>query len=65
MGVRSYRILRPVDDPKYVIIVLEFETVEQARATETALRQMWSKIEGAVMSKAQTRILETVEVKEL
>jgi hypothetical protein len=65
MGVHRYRISRPVDDPKHVIIVLEFEKVDQARATETALRQLWTKVEGTVMSNAQTRILEIVESKEM
>ena len=65
MGVRHYRILRPIDDPKHVIIVLDFDKVEQAKATEAALRQLWSKIDTAVMSNAQMRILEHVESTEL
>jgi len=30
-GVTSHRVQRPIDDPKYVVIDLEFETDEQAR----------------------------------
>lgn len=29
-GVSHYQISRPVDDPKYVMIDLEFETINQA-----------------------------------
>lgn len=65
MGVRRYRILRAADDAKHVVVVLEFEQLDQAQAAESALRNMWSKLEGNVMSNAQTRILENVEFKEL
>ena len=60
-GVRRYSILRPVDDPKYVIIDLEFETLAEAEDTLDALRNLWSKVEGQVMMQPQTRILELVE----
>lgn len=65
MGVRRYRILRPVDDLKCVIIFLEFEQMDQAKASETALRQLLAKVEGTVMTKPKLRILEIVEAKEL
>ncbi len=65
MGVRRYRILRPIDDPNHVIIVLEFDALDQAKAAETALHQLWSKLEGGVMTDAKTGVLETVESKEL
>lgn len=31
-GVRTHRVQRPVDDPKYVVIDLDFDTVEAAEA---------------------------------
>ncbi|MFM2072597.1 MAG: hypothetical protein RLZZ623_2860 [Actinomycetota bacterium] len=31
-GVRSHRVLRPVDDPSYVLIDLEFDTADAALA---------------------------------
>lgn len=62
-GVRRYRVLRPVDDEKYVMIDLEFDTVEQAQALLTAVRAVWGRIEGTIMSNAQTRIVEAVETK--
>lgn len=65
MGARRYRILRPVDDPKCVIIFLEYEQLDQAKASEAALRQLLAKVEGTVMTKPKLRILEIVEAKEL
>ena len=65
MGVTRYRILRPIDDLKCVIIFLEFEAIEQARATEAALLKLLTKVEGTVMSKPKTRILEIIEAREL
>ncbi|MDJ0345359.1 hypothetical protein QMK19_21170 [Streptomyces sp. H10-C2] len=29
-GVRRYRVQRPVDDPAYVVVGLDFDTAEQA-----------------------------------
>jgi hypothetical protein len=31
-GVRAQRILRPVDDPRYVVIDLDFDTTDAAKA---------------------------------
>ena len=37
-GVRSERVRRPVDDPLYVVVDLEFDTVEAAQAFASFLR---------------------------
>lgn len=63
-GVRRYQILRPVDDPNYVMIDLEFNTVEQAEALLAAMRVVWGRVEGTIMENAQSRIVEVVETKE-
>ena len=60
-GVRRYQILRPVDDPKYVMIDLEFDTVEQAEALLAAMKVVWGRVEGTIMMNAKTRIVEVVE----
>jgi hypothetical protein len=60
-GVRHYSILRPIDDPNYVIIDLEFESLKEAEDTLAALRRLWSKVEGQIMMNPQTRILNLVE----
>lgn len=42
-GVLSERIMRPIDDPHYVLIDLDFETVEEAqRFQEFLTTQVWS-----------------------
>jgi hypothetical protein len=42
-GVRSHRVQQPVDDPKYMVIDLDFETVDQAEAFLGFLKtQVWS-----------------------
>ncbi len=40
-GVRRYRILRPIDDPNYVAVDLEFDDRPQAEAFRGALERMW------------------------
>ena len=64
-GVRRYNILRPVDDPNYVIIDLEFDNLKNAEDTLAALRILWGKVEGTVMMNPQTRILNRVETAEI
>ncbi len=63
-GVRRYRILRPIDDPNYVMIDLEFDTTSQAEALLAAMRVVWSRVEGKIMMNPQARIVEMVETKE-
>ena len=64
-GVRRYNILRPVDDPNYVIIDLEFDNLKNAEDTLAALRILWGKVEGTIMMNPQTRILNRVETAEV
>lgn len=40
-GVRRYRIMRPVNDPHYVLIELEFDNLKQAEACLVALQKLW------------------------
>ena len=63
-GVRRYQILRPLDDEKYVMIDLEFDTASQAEAVLAALRVLWGRVEGTIMMNAQTRIVEVMETGE-
>ncbi|WP_238013355.1 hypothetical protein KZZ52_41220 [Dactylosporangium sp. AC04546] len=42
-GVQRYRVLRPVDDVRYICVDLDFATVEAAEAFRTFLRTtVWS-----------------------
>jgi hypothetical protein len=64
-GVHRYRIFRPIDDPNYVIIDLEFDSLQEAEATLVELRNLWGKVEGKVMMNPQTRILDLIEAKDV
>jgi hypothetical protein len=47
-GVRAHRVLRPVDDPCYVVVDLEFDTAEAALAFRTFLQMVvWAVPENA------------------
>ncbi len=61
-GVRRYRILRPTDDPNYVMIDLEFDSASEAEAVHSALRDLWSRVD--VMQDPRARTVEVVESKE-
>lgn len=61
-GVRRYRVFRPIDDPNYVMIDLEFDSAGEAEAVHAALRELWGRVE--VMHSPQARIAEAVESKE-
>jgi len=63
-GVRRYRVLRPVDDPNYVLVDLEFDTAREAEALLTAMRAVWDRVQGTIMSEPQARIVEPVETGE-
>ncbi len=66
-GVRRYRVLRPIDDPNYVMIDLEFDSSSEAEAFLAALwRNVWSSREAApaLIGEPQTRIVKAVESKE-
>ncbi len=63
-GVLRYRILRPVDNPNYAIIDLEFGSVGQAEALLAAMQQVWKRVGGTVMRDPQWRISEVMETQE-
>ena len=65
-GVRRYQILRPVNDPNYVMIDLEFDSSRAAEALLAALRELWQSpaATSALAGSPQTRIVEVVESKE-
>jgi hypothetical protein len=59
-GVLSHRVLRPVDDPRYVVIDLDFATVAEAEAFLGFLRdRVWAVPANspALAGIPQTRIL--------
>ena len=62
--MRRYRVLRPIDDANYVMIDLEFDTPAQAEALLAAMRVVWGRVQGKVMTSPQARIVEAVEAKD-
>ena len=63
-GVKRHRVYRSNENPNLVIIEMEFDELNNAQQTLTALRNMWPKIEGLIVFTPQTRILEIVDIKE-
>ncbi len=64
MGVRRYQVLRPVDDPNYVMIDLEFDSRREAEGLLAAMRAIWSQAGHQVSANQQARIAEAVEQQE-
>jgi hypothetical protein len=58
-GVRRHHIVRPTDDPLYVLVDLDFDDGAAANAFLVRLRELWRKVD--VMREPKARILETVE----
>ena len=63
-GVRRYRVSRPIDDEKYVLVDLEFDTSAQAEALLAALCAVWGRVEGKVITSPRARIVEAVDTRE-
>jgi hypothetical protein len=61
--VRGYRILRPIDDPAYVAVDLEFDDRTKADAFLEALHHPWQSptAKAALAGPPQARIVEAVE----
>jgi hypothetical protein len=63
-GVRGHRLQRPVDDPNYVVIDLDFDTTGEAeRFLEFLQKKVWSSRDNApaLIGTPQTKILEPAE----
>ena len=64
-GVRGQHVRRPIDDDQYVVIDLDFDTAEEARAMLELLQtRVWASpaASPALVGSATTRILEAVEL---
>ncbi len=60
-GVRRYHVMRSVEDPNYVMIDLEFDSLEDAEGLLAKMRRVWSGDGQKVMRNPQARIVDTVE----
>lgn len=65
-GVRRYRIVRPIDDPNYVALDLEFDDTSQAEAFRAWLEDLWGSPQAATVlgGTPRARIVETAESRE-
>ena len=64
-GVRKHQIQRPVDDPQYVVIDLDFDTTGEAEGFLLLLQQqVWPSRENApaLIGTPHTKILESAEI---
>ncbi|MEZ5080519.1 MAG: hypothetical protein R2878_07690 [Thermoleophilia bacterium] len=63
-GVLNARVQRPLDDPRYVVIDLEFAAVDEAHVFERFLREtVWSSAENspALSGPPRTMVLESLD----
>lgn len=61
-GVRGFRIARPADDPKYVIVDLDFDSAAEAEAFRERLQRLWSGArEDLGLESPSARIVDVVE----
>jgi hypothetical protein len=63
LGVRRHQVFRPVDDPNYVMVELDFGTTEEAEACRVALEGLWKSAAAApaLVGAPKVRIIESVE----
>lgn len=63
-GVRCYRILRPVDNPHFAVIDLEFDTLSEAESLLAAMQQVWRRVGETIVQDPRWQISELVETRE-
>ncbi len=59
----AHRVFRPLDDPNYVAVDLEFDSLAEAERCKAALGELWRSKQAApaLRGAPQVRIVETVE----
>jgi hypothetical protein len=67
-GVTRFRVMRPVDDPNFVKVDLEFDNLGDAESFYGTLREFWQSADMAksvLKGSPRVSIVETVETREL
>ena len=61
--MRAHRVFRPLDDPNYLAVDLEFDSPAEAERCMAALGELWRSKQAApaLRGAPQVRIVETVE----
>lgn len=64
-GVRGYRIYRPIDDPKFIAVDMEFEDRAAAEGFKRSLEELWRTAEAAPVlgGTPRARIVDVVETR--
>ena len=65
MGVIRYQVCRQEENPDNIIIDLYFDSMQNLQSMLAALQNLWEKVDGTVMTKATTRILNIKEIVDL
>lgn len=62
-GVRRYQVFRPVDDPNFVAVDLEFDTLDEAEAFKVAIEAVWGSPQAlaALAGAPRARVVDVVE----
>jgi hypothetical protein len=55
--------LRPIDNPNFAMIDLEFDSTSEAESLLAAMQQVWRRVGGTIMQNPQWRISEVVETR--
>ena len=63
-GVRRYRVIRSIDDPKHIMVDLEFDNPGKMEAFLTAVRSLMAMSEMEKIENSLLEVAETVESKE-
>jgi hypothetical protein len=63
-GVRNYRVTRPIDNPNFAMIDLEFDSLKEAEALLAGVQQVWERVNGTLIHNPQWRFSEVVQMKE-
>ena len=64
-GVRRYQVSRPINNPDFAMVDLEFDSLSEAEALLAAVQQVWQRVGGTLIQDPQWRLSEVVETKEL
>jgi hypothetical protein len=64
-NVQRYEVYRPVDDPNYIAVDLEFDSRDEAEAFKVGLEAMWQSPQAARVlgGTPRARIVDVVESK--
>jgi hypothetical protein len=64
-GVKRYQVYQSIEDPKYVVIDLYFDSLEDCVGALKSLQELWSKVQGTVMVNPKARMLNIKETVDL